>query len=131
MRELRQSTVLYDADCGLCSSAVAFVRGHARADSFRFVPLAAPEAAGRLADGPPPGNTLILFEPDGRHDRSNAALRIAAQLRRPWSWLSALRVVPRALRDRIYDFIAKRRFNGFGPAPACRPGSRCPHPGRR
>ena len=131
MEVTRESTVLYDADCGLCLGAVDFVRRRLRDRHLRFVPLTSVEAVFLLADGPPPGDTLILIDEGGRHDRSTAALRIAAALRRPWSWLRVLRVVPRPLRDRAYDFIARRRLRWRGSAIECRPGSRCLHPGRR
>lgn len=131
MRREERRTVLYDAGCGLCEAAVAFVSRKARPGRFAFAPLDSSEGRRLIADGPPPGETMILFDADGRHERSTAALRIAAHLRRPWSWLRWLRLVPRPLRDAAYDFVARRRINWFGPAPACRPGSRCPHPDRR
>lgn len=128
---IRGGTVLYDADCGLCTRAADFVRERSAIGTFRFVPLASPAADRLLAGGPPPADTLILFDDEGRHDRSGAALRIAAGLRRPWSWLRALRIVPRPLRNRFYDLVARRRLSWFGPAPGCRPDSHCPDPGRR
>jgi predicted DCC family thiol-disulfide oxidoreductase YuxK len=50
---------------------------------------------------------------DGREHvrvRSDAALAIAAYLAGPWRPLAAVaRVVPRPLRDRTYDLIARHR----------------------
>jgi len=53
------------------------------------------------------------------HVRSEAALRIAARLGAPWSWLVMLRVLPRAWRDAVYDFVAARRYRWFGTVEAC------------
>lgn len=46
--------------------------------------------------------------------RSTAALLIARRLRFPWPMLYAFIVVPRPIRDWIYDFIASHRFGFSG-----------------
>jgi predicted DCC family thiol-disulfide oxidoreductase YuxK len=43
-------------------------------------------------------------------------LRVAAGLGAPWSWLRVLGCVPRARRDAVYDFIARRRARISPPA---------------
>jgi len=68
-----------------------------------------------------------LIDDDGVHTKSDAALRIAARLGWPWSWLPVLRLVPRGLRDAVYDLIARHRYRWFGQADACR----LPGPGDR
>jgi len=37
----------------------------------------------------------------------------------PWSLLGLARVVPRPVRDRVYDWIARRRHRWFAPALSC------------
>ncbi len=54
MNHAGQAVVLFDAECGLCTRAVEFVRRRALHNRFRFVPLASIEAQALLADGPPP-----------------------------------------------------------------------------
>ncbi len=125
--------VLYDEECGLCRSAVEFVHRRDGQGKFEFLPLLSPEAAGLLSDHPAPGDTLHLIDRDGRHKRSTAILRIFGQLNAPWSWLRHLRLLPRPLRDRVYDFVARRRSRGVGdPTPdACCPAPPSRFPGRR
>mgnify|MGYP001824134407 FL=1 len=114
------AVILFDGECNLCSAAVDFVLRHDRKGRFRFAALQSP-AAVRLCGGEPPaGDTLLLVDPDGCHDRSTAILRIAAGLGRPWSALGWLRVVPRLWRDRVYDLVARRRVRWFGRRRACR-----------
>ena len=69
------------------------------------------------------GNTLpdsvVLIE-DGRvYTRSTAALRIVRRLVFPWPLIYALMVVPRPLRDMVYDLIARHRYWWFGKRDAC------------
>ena len=104
--------VLYDQDCGLCLRSVRFLLEREPARALRFAPLAsalgqrACVAAGLAPEAP---GSLILVEGDGLHLRSEAALRLARHLSSPWRWLGLLRIVPTALRDRLYDLVAARR----------------------
>jgi predicted DCC family thiol-disulfide oxidoreductase YuxK len=52
-------------------------------------------------------------------DRSDAALAILWDIGGPWRGVSWLRLLPRALRDAVYDFVAKRRYRWFGKLEAC------------
>ena len=51
--------------------------------------------------------------------RSDAALAIALTLGCPWSLLAVFRLVPRPLRDAVYDFIARNRLRILGRREAC------------
>jgi predicted DCC family thiol-disulfide oxidoreductase YuxK len=62
----------------------------------------------------------VLIDDDGRvFTRSDAALRVARRLTFPWPMVSALAIVPRALRDRTYDAIARHRYRWFGRRETC------------
>ena len=51
--------------------------------------------------------------------RSDAVLRIVAQLPGAWRWLAWPRILPRALRDWCYDRIALNRYRLFGRYDSC------------
>ena len=72
---------------------------------------------GLAIDGDP---TSIVLVEDGRaYERSAAALRIARRLRFPWKLAWVWIVVPRFLRDAVYDFVARHRYRWFGKNDAC------------
>lgn len=50
---------------------------------------------------------------------SAAALRVMSYLPLPYSALSTLMIVPGPLRDAIYDYVAKRRYDWFGKSSDC------------
>jgi predicted DCC family thiol-disulfide oxidoreductase YuxK len=106
--------ILYDADCNLCTGSVRFIQRHTASETFTCFPLNSLEALSLLTEGPPPGDTIILLDASGRHERSTAALRIAARMKRPWAWLRFLRIVPEPWRDRLYDWVARNRIRFFG-----------------
>lgn len=117
--------VLFDGGCNLCHGSVRFVARRDPRGRFRFAALQSEvarrllERVGAPADLPAAVDSLVLVQ-DGRwHVRSDAALRIAARLRAPWPLLSALRIVPRPLRDAAYAFVARRRLRWFGRREAC------------
>lgn len=113
----KPATVLYDGECNLCRGAVAFLSDHDRTGRYRFVPLDTPEARDCLTAREAEGDTLHLLDETGHHDRSAAVLRIAADLRFPWSLLRVFKIVPRAWRDACYDFVARHRKRWFGRTP--------------
>lgn len=65
-------------------------------------------------------STLILVEEGKAYSKSSAALRIARRLSGLWPVLSTLLVIPRPLRDIVYNGVAKRRYKWFGRTDECR-----------
>ena len=116
--------VLFDGLCGLCNHWVDFILARDRAGTFRFAALQS--AAGRALlerHGLPAdyAESVLLVHDDRVAHRSEAVLRILRALGAPWAGLAlALTLVPRGLRDRVYDVIAKRRTRWFGRRAACR-----------
>lgn len=116
------SLILFDGECNLCHGTVRFVVARDRAARFRFAPLAS--AVGRTAlhrAGLPAGWTdgVVLIEGERAFVKSDATLRIARGLDGAWPLAGALLLVPRFLRDGVYDFVASRRYAWFGRRDAC------------
>ncbi|SMF63319.1 Predicted thiol-disulfide oxidoreductase YuxK, DCC family [Tistlia consotensis] len=122
--------ILFDGVCNLCAGVVRFVVRHDPAGRFRFAPLQS-EAAKRLlgaaepvgaAEGGGAGErleTMILIA-DGRvYRKSTAALQTAARLDGVWRLAALLLLVPRGLRDAVYDWVGRRRYRWFGRTQAC------------
>jgi len=114
--------VLFDGVCNLCNGSVLFVIGHDPGAQFRFAALDSDAAWGLLKEcgircALP--DSVALIERGTVYTRSSAALRIAKRLRFPWSLLYALIVVPRPLRDSVYDLIAHHRYGWFGKRDTC------------
>ena len=56
----------------------------------------------------------VLLDSDGVHVRSAAALRIVRGLRSPYALLWLGIVLPRPIRDAVYDLVACNRHRWFG-----------------
>lgn len=122
------AVLLFDGDCGLCSRGVRFL--YARDPRGRLLFCALQSERGRAllrGHGLPEAalDTVVLLDGEGAHVRSTAALRALKLLRWPWPALAAFLVVPRRLRDAVYDFVARRRHR------VSRAGCVLPEPGLR
>lgn len=114
--------VLFDGQCALCSRSVQFVARHDPRGVVRFAAMQS-NIGVRLRErvGVPPGLGSIVVIDEGRAFlKSDAALRLAARLRFPWSLLRLLALVPKSLRDWGYDVIASNRLRWFGRDDVCR-----------
>lgn len=123
LTELPQPLYFFDGQCVLCSRFVAFCLNRDPDGHLKFA--SAQSALGRriLLDLGLPDDTLdrtILLLEDGRvYTRSTAALRALRHLRGPARWLTPLVLVPKFLRDPVYDLIARNRIRWFGRLDSC------------
>ncbi len=114
-------TVIYDGDCVFCQRSVRFIHRHDRRNEFRFASRQS-RAGQRLLHEHRIGlapNSMVLVDDEGVWLRSDAVLRIAARLPRPWTWARALLLVPRGVRDLVYRVVALVRHQVSGYLPAC------------
>ena len=122
MNENDHGIVLYDGACLFCHGSMRFIARHDKASYFRFGAAQDPRAQ-PLLDGHRLGDitasTIVLIEHGKVYLRSTAALRIARRLGLPWSLLSAVLLVPRALRDPVYDVVSALRYRIAGVTDSC------------
>jgi predicted DCC family thiol-disulfide oxidoreductase YuxK len=112
---------LYDGVCVLCSAWFRFVASRDSAIRFRFAQIQDPfgqRLADRLGiDRSFPETNAVIIE-GVAYFRSDAALQVLSRLP-AWRWTSTLRVVPRPLRDWLYDRVARNRYRLFGRTETC------------
>ncbi|MEO7932372.1 MAG: thiol-disulfide oxidoreductase DCC family protein [Chthoniobacterales bacterium] len=114
--------ILFDGVCNLCDGFVQFVIRHDAAGQFRFTSLQSTAGAEILEKHHLPTqqlSSIVLSVGDSHYTRSDAALQILRRLSAPWKWMGLFLVLPRFLRDAIYDFIARNRYRWFGQKDAC------------
>jgi predicted DCC family thiol-disulfide oxidoreductase YuxK len=116
------ATVLFDGACNLCNGSVRFIIANDPAGHFRFASLQSPQGAAALARvgwSAKGLDSIVLIDGDRVYRRSDAALRIAAELRAPWGLARALLAIPAEIRDGIYDWVATHRYEVFGRRDLC------------
>jgi predicted DCC family thiol-disulfide oxidoreductase YuxK len=113
--------VVFDGVCNLCNGLVRFVAANDPAGRFHFATLQSPEGQSLLAatGGAPQADSVVLFDYGRRYERSDAALYLALGLRQPWPLAFAFILIPRALRDAAYEWVARNRYRWFGRQATC------------
>jgi len=112
--------IFFDGVCGLCNRFVDYVIAHDRLAILRFSALQGDAARRYLGPDAPAEASVVLMDEDGTHRRSDAILRALARLGGVHAAARLISLVPRALRDRIYDEVARRRYRIWGTTATCR-----------
>lgn len=118
----KHSIILFDGVCNLCNGAVLFVIRHDKKNQFVFASLQSEEGKKILADynlDKNEMNSFILVENGKAYERSSAALNVVKKLNGLWSFLYGFIIVPKFIRDGIYNIIAKKRYQWFGRKDEC------------
>lgn len=131
------SVILFDGPCVLCNAMVRWVARRDSRGRFRFAPLQSEaarrvleEAASDLRDTRQiasllsnqlrdDAESMVVVDGTGVHLRSDAAIQIARTLGFPWSLASAATLIPRPVRDAVYNTIARSRYRWFGRRDGC------------
>ena len=123
LADLPQPLYFFDGQCVLCSRFVAFCLNRDPAGCLKFASSQSTLGRRVLLALDLPDDTLdrtILLLEDGRiYTRSTAALRALRHLRGPARWLYPLILVPKILRDPLYDIVARNRIHWFGRLDSC------------
>lgn len=117
------AVVLFDGECNLCNAWVNFIIARDPEGYFKFSASQAEAARPILEDygvTSESRNSVFLIEDGFLHQRSDAALRITRRLTFPWWLFFGLIVIPRLIRDPIYNLVAKNRYRWFGKREECR-----------
>jgi predicted DCC family thiol-disulfide oxidoreductase YuxK len=119
--------LLYDGDCGVCAQSVQFVLSResaTRQHALRFAPLQGEFAATVRVRHPEIArvDSVVWYVPSTATSsrvrlRSDAAFAAMSHVGGMWRVLAVLgAVVPRPIRDAVYDAIARRRLSLAAPA---------------
>ena len=116
------NVIFFDGICNLCNGAVQFTIERDDKNIFKFAALQSDFAEEELKAFSINHNQLgsfVLLEDGKVYQKSTAALRVAKKLNGFWPLLYAFIVVPKFIRDAVYDFIAKNRYKWFGKQESC------------
>jgi predicted DCC family thiol-disulfide oxidoreductase YuxK len=108
-----RAVIFYDGDCGLCNRFVLFVLERDPNGHFHFASLQSDYAARTLRPhgiDPKALDSVVITTTEGAVlQKATAVFYVFRRLSIAWRIASSLRVLPDALLDSGYDFIAQRR----------------------
>jgi len=114
--------LLFDGVCNLCNGTIQLIIPRDPEGKIRYAPLQSDlgETVRKQAGlSPDDLETVVLVDDGMAYTKSDAAIRLAEHLGGVYRLLSLGRLVPRRLRDRIYDLVAENRYDWFGRKDQC------------
>ncbi len=114
--------VLFDGHCNLCNGAVQFIIKRDKKNEFKFSSLQSEYGQKVLRQKELPStefDSFILLEKGVVYQKSEAALKLLDSFSMPWRIFKVFYLIPRGLRDYIYDKVAGNRYKIFGRKDKC------------
>jgi len=114
--------IIFDGVCNWCNAWVNFVVKHDPDGNFKFGTLQSDNGQQILKElqlSADNFETFVLLEGTHYFTKSTAALRVVRHLSGIWPLLYYCILVPRPLRDCVYNFIARHRYSWMGKTKAC------------
>jgi predicted DCC family thiol-disulfide oxidoreductase YuxK len=117
-----QPIILFDGVCNFCNSTVNFVIKRDQKSVFKFTTLKS-SVAQEILESPNLDNadigSFVLFDNDKTYTKSTAALRVCLRLNGLWPLMYGFIIVPKLIRNAIYNSVAKNRYRWFGKKEVC------------
>ncbi|MBL7887038.1 MAG: DUF393 domain-containing protein [Flavobacterium sp.] len=115
--------ILFDGVCNLCNSSVQYVIQRDKKDEFRFVALQSDlgqKIIKHIGIASKNIDSIVLYLPGiAYYYKSSAVIEIAKSLQGFFNYGMLFRLLPNALRDVVYDYIARNRYKWYGKKESC------------
>jgi predicted DCC family thiol-disulfide oxidoreductase YuxK len=116
--------IVFDGVCVLCSRWVDFILRHDADGRFKLAAMQGAHGRALLARhglSPDDPASLLLVQDNRGYTDTDAIIRVLQALGPGWRLLGALMVVvPRPIRDVLYRWLARNRYQFFGKRSQCR-----------
>ena len=122
MKQLK-NTILFDSKCNLCSKTVKKVMKLDKNKLFTFISNNSEFGQNIIKKNNLnfiTTETIVLFTTEEEFlIKSDAAISIAVKLNPLFVIFNLLFVIPKVIRDKVYDYVAKNRYKWFGENDNC------------
>lgn len=110
---MKNRILLYDGDCGFCNFWVKWVLKNDRSKTIHFAPLQGTfgkEFLSKIGFSLTDFNTLYFIEKDNEYyTKLDAVIKMGSIMKGVFGLLQLLKIIPKFIRDFIYDNVAKNR----------------------
>ena len=115
--------ILFDGICNLCNTSVQFIIRHDKKDVFRFVSLQTTfgqEILNHIGVDIKKIDSIVLYEPGiAYYLKLEAAFIILKELNSAYRFFLIFSILPKSVKNFIYDYIARNRYTWFGKKESC------------
>ncbi len=113
------NVVFFDSNCFLCNKTVQFLLKIDKKKALSFVGLSSKLGHKVMKEYVVDADSVVYYNKEKVSTKSDAFIQIFRTLRFPYSILIVLYIIPKFIRDWVYDMIAKNRFQWFGKTEGC------------
>jgi predicted DCC family thiol-disulfide oxidoreductase YuxK len=114
--------IVFDGECIFCSGWVRFLLRRDRRAQYRYLTAQSPLGQALYRHYGLDASSFesnILIEDGVARFKSDGSMRTLARLGLPWSLVNVCRILPAALRDPLYDLVARNRYRIAGRRQSC------------
>jgi predicted DCC family thiol-disulfide oxidoreductase YuxK len=113
--------ILFDGNCNFCSGSVQFILKRDTHKYFQFASLQGDAGKKLLIKHgiSEEIDSFVVIDNDHCYIKSSAALQVCQHLKGFWRLAYVFRLIPRPLRDYVYDIVARNRYKWFGERASC------------
>lgn len=114
--------ILFDGICNLCNGTVQFLIKRDSKAKFKFGSLQSKEGQTLLKHfdlSPNDFDTFVYIKEDKCFIKSSAAFRVLKELGGLWKFFYAFLLIPKKIRDFLYDVVVRNRYKWFGKRESC------------
>ncbi len=118
----QEAIILFDGVCNFCNSTVNFVIKRDKNEVIHYATLqseAAQKILANLGISTYDMQSFIFIEHGKLYLQSTGALKVCKYLKGLWPLCYVFIIVPKFIRDGIYNWIAKNRYKWFGVKEQC------------
>ena len=118
----KHKIILFDGVCNLCNASVNFAIKRDKKEVFKFAALQSEvgkELASKFNIDSTQTDSIVLIDKDKFYIKSTAALHIAKYLSAGYPLLYGFMIVPNFIRNWVYDFVARNRYQWYGKKESC------------
>lgn len=114
--------VLFDGVCNLCNGAVNFAIKRDKKGLLHFASLQSDKGEALMQEhglDPKQLDTFVFIDNGKAYTKSTAGLKLFKVFGGGWALLYGFMIVPKAIRDAVYNLISNNRYRWFGKRDSC------------
>jgi predicted DCC family thiol-disulfide oxidoreductase YuxK len=119
---ITDQVILFDGVCKLCNAWSNFIINHDHQHKFKLCSVQSDEGQKILKHFGLPTDvydSMLYVEGDTFYQQSDAFFQVIAKLGYPWKAVCLFRIIPKPIRNWLYDRIALNRYGLFGKYDYC------------
>lgn len=117
----KKNILFFDGVCHLCHGFIDFLVQIDRGNTLFYSPLQGRTAQEYLPLSQREKLETILYYKDNRvFERSDAVMEALSDASRFFFWIKLGYLIPRSIRNAIYTWVARHRYDWFGKSETCR-----------